>query len=193
MNGLSELIEQLDGTNSTLQKQRIVKQFFLSLDVSEWVYAVALFTGRRPKKLITSTQMRQLAVEISGMPVWLFESCYGIVGDLAETISLVVPSGEGKLSMGLKEMFDWFEIQAEKPDAQRMQAVATLWSGMSSKEIFVFNKMITGSWNNFIFFFSFCFIFYFTYCHNYFLASFFLVPPTVFFLPFLVLAFALVF
>jgi hypothetical protein len=51
-------------------------------------------TGRRPKRPVTTTLLRTWAADLSGVPEWLFEESYHVVGDLAETIALLV-KGEG--------------------------------------------------------------------------------------------------
>jgi DNA ligase-1 len=55
------------------------------------LWTIALLSGRRPRRTITTTKLREWAAERAGIPLWLFEACYPVVGDLAETIALVLP------------------------------------------------------------------------------------------------------
>lgn len=55
------------------------------------LWTVALFSGRRPKRVITATRLREWAAEVAGLLLRLFEECYSICGDLADTTSLVRP------------------------------------------------------------------------------------------------------
>ncbi len=54
-----------------------------------------IFAGRRPKRAVTTTRLREWAAEAAGIPLWLFEDAYAVVGDLAETIALVLPPATG--------------------------------------------------------------------------------------------------
>src|SRR5690606_4100301 len=49
---------------------------------------------RRPKRPVNTPLLRLWATEISGIPLWLFEESYHIVGDLAETIALILPTSK---------------------------------------------------------------------------------------------------
>ena len=42
---------------------------------------------------MSSGKLRSWAAEEAGIPDWLFEESYQAVGDLAETIALVLPAG----------------------------------------------------------------------------------------------------
>jgi hypothetical protein len=55
------------------------------------LWCIALLSGRRPRRMITTTKLREWAAERAGIPLWLFEACYPVVGDLSETIALVLP------------------------------------------------------------------------------------------------------
>jgi DNA ligase-1 len=65
-----------------------------------------LLSGGRPRQLVPVRILRELAVEVSGLQPWLFEESYQSVGDLAETISLVLPRNLHSSEAGLAE---WIE------------------------------------------------------------------------------------
>ena len=94
MREFASLFEQLNQTNKTKQKLSLLKDYFQHADDKDKVWAIALFTGRRPKRPINSTQLRTYAIEASGLPQWLFEESYHVAGDLAETIALLLPFPE---------------------------------------------------------------------------------------------------
>ena len=90
MKRFAKLIEQLDSTNKTNQKVAALTQYFLEAPKEDALWSVALLSHRRPPRPVTTKLMRSWASEITKLPEWLFEESYHIVGDLAETIALLV-------------------------------------------------------------------------------------------------------
>lgn len=82
---------QLDRTNKTNEKVALLKHYFSAAPDADKVWALALFTGRRPPRKIKSAQVQQWALELAGIPDWLLREGYNNVGDLAETVSLILP------------------------------------------------------------------------------------------------------
>lgn len=56
------------------------------------VWTIAMFSGRKPKRFVSPAQLQQWCTELTGLPQWLFNECYHTVGDLSETIALLLPS-----------------------------------------------------------------------------------------------------
>lgn len=90
MRRFAALIEQLDSTNKTNQKVAALTNYFKQAPKEDALWAVALLSHRRPSRPVTTTLMRAWAAELAELPEWLFEESYHIVGDLAETIALLV-------------------------------------------------------------------------------------------------------
>src|ERR1700749_1075170 len=91
MKAFAQLFLSLDETNKTNEKVRVLKEYFISVPDTDKMHMLALFTGRKPKRQINSTLIRTWAMEMAHIPVWLFEESYQVVGDLAETITLLLP------------------------------------------------------------------------------------------------------
>ena len=91
MRDFATLFTTLDQTTKTTSKVAALRAFFEAASDSDKLWCIALFSGRRPKRAVTTTLLREWAAELAGIPLWLFEECYPIVGDLAETIALVLP------------------------------------------------------------------------------------------------------
>lgn len=92
MKQFAALIKTLDTTNKTNEKVAALTQYFNEADADDKLWTIAILSHRRPKRPVNTTLLRQWATEISGVPLWLFEESYHIVGDLAETIALIIPS-----------------------------------------------------------------------------------------------------
>ena len=91
MKHFSTLISRLDQSNKTNDKLAALEAFFSSASSEDKVWGIALFTHRKPKRQITTRQLREWSLELSAIPEWLFEESYHAVGDLAETIALLLP------------------------------------------------------------------------------------------------------
>lgn len=146
MKQFAELFLDLDRTNKTNEKVELLRNYFLTAEDGDKIWALALFTGRRPSFKINSRQIREWACDEAGIPEWLFRESYSNVGDLGETISLLLPQNE---SMHFdRSLQEWFLFLSELPqmtEAEKRKHITNAWRQLSQHEIFVFNKLIMGS------------------------------------------------
>ena len=91
MKKFAELIELLSSGSKTNVKLEALNQYFLSAADEDKIWVIALFTGRRPKRAVSTSLLRQWCIELADIPAWLFEESYHTVGDLAEAIALLIP------------------------------------------------------------------------------------------------------
>ncbi|HPJ54057.1 MAG TPA: ATP-dependent DNA ligase [Flavobacteriales bacterium] len=143
MNREAQLFEELDATTSTNEKVAALARYFREGDDSDKLWVIALLSGRRPRRPVTSTQLRQWAAEVAGIPDWLFEASYHVVGDFAETVThiatLEIPV-EQPLSAWVQEVEALRGLEEEE-QARRVKAA---WAGLEGMALFVFNKVLTG-------------------------------------------------
>ncbi|MDO3625860.1 ATP-dependent DNA ligase [Mucilaginibacter sp. BT774] len=144
MKAFAQLFLSLDETNKTNEKVRVLKDYFASVPDSDKMHMLALFTGRRPKRQINSTLMRNWAIEASNIPVWLFEESYQVVGDLAETMSLLMPQTNSDNSKTLTEWIAEINALVNKNEEEKKLWLMESWAMLDPQERFVFNKVITG-------------------------------------------------
>lgn len=83
MKSFAALYTALDQTTKTTLKVEAMAAYFRTAPEPDKLWCIALFSGRRPKRVITTTALRAWAAERAGLPLWLFEECYPVVGDLA--------------------------------------------------------------------------------------------------------------
>jgi DNA ligase-1 len=145
MKAFAQLFLSLDETNKTNEKVRILKDYFLSVPDSDKMHMLALFTGRKPKRQINSTFIRTWAMEEAHIPAWLFEESYQVVGDLAETISLLLPGNDVSSNKTLTEWIGEINALGSKTEDERKAWLLSSWAGLDSQEKFVFNKILTSS------------------------------------------------
>jgi DNA ligase-1 len=114
------------------------------------VWVIAVFTGRRPKRIVNSTFLKELCINICDIPSWLFEECYHTVGDLGETIALLLPEAEtlpqdvNATEKTLSYYLEHFISILKEPDEIKKAFILDCWRQMDRNEKFVFNKLITG-------------------------------------------------
>ncbi|MCW8981496.1 MAG: ATP-dependent DNA ligase [Altibacter sp.] len=145
MKAFAQLIKKLDSTNKTTRKVAALTDYFLKAGDADKLWTIAILSHRRPKRPVNTTLLRQWATEISGIPLWLFEESYHIVGDLAETIALVVPSSEGQTDKSLSQYISEISALKDLPEARKKRYLQENWLQQNYFERFVFNKIITGS------------------------------------------------
>ncbi len=145
MKEFAKLFVDLDETNKTNEKVGVLKRYFTAVSDGDKIQTLALFTGRKPKRQINATQIRTWAIELAEIPVWLFEESYQVVGDLGETMALLLPE---QTSAQDKTLSDWIreinEIAIFTED-QKKHWLTQSWLSMNRQERFVFNKILTGS------------------------------------------------
>lgn len=144
MHEFAELIHRLDQSTKTGDKLEAMAWFFKHASEMDSVWVIALFSHRRPKRQVSTKQLRSWCQEKSGIPDWLFEECYQTVGDLAETIALLLPSATGTQSLSLSEWIDWLQQLKEDTDEVKRTKILAVWDQFTGLERFVFNKLITG-------------------------------------------------
>ncbi|NVJ85553.1 MAG: ATP-dependent DNA ligase [Algoriphagus sp.] len=144
MKHFATLISQLDQSNKTKDKLAALLQFFNTASNRDKVWAIALFTHRRPKRQISTKQLREWCMEYSGTPDWLFEECYHTVGDLAETISLLLPLPTKTHDLELSDWIEKLTSLKDKEEQEKKEFLLDAWSRLDQMERFVFHKIITG-------------------------------------------------
>ena len=145
MKDFARLFTELDETNKTNEKVSVLKNYFISVSDEDKIHTLALFTGRKPKRQINSTFLKLWAMEISSIPQWLFEESYQVVGDLGETIALLLPDTDGSNEKPLSEWISEINTLGSLTEEGRKEWLINSWNIMSRQERFVFNKILTGS------------------------------------------------
>ena len=144
MKQFAALFTRLDQTTKTLQKAAALKDYFQRVDDQDRLWAIALLAHRRPKRTVKTALLRVWAAELANIPSWLFEESYHIVGDLAETIALLLPPPKQEQDQSLAYWIGQIKGLEKADDEQKKATVLEAWSSMDYAERFVFNKLITG-------------------------------------------------
>ena len=144
MKQFAHLINQLDQTNKTNEKIAALKDFFLHAPDDDKIWALALFTHRRPKRNVNTTRLREWISEAAKIPHWLFEDSYHVVGDLAETVSLILPDPSEESDFPLSGWMNMLGSLEGMKENQKKLKILQAYSQLNKTEKFVFTKLITG-------------------------------------------------
>ncbi len=146
MQQFAHLYARLDATTKTNEKVAALQDYFAEAPAADAAWAVFFLTGRKLKRVISTGELRQWAAEAAGIPLWLFEESYHAVGDLAETVALVLPAGDSVDSN--RPLAEWVtEVLLPLREAEELRQRKLLleaWSQLGPASRFVWNKLITG-------------------------------------------------
>ena len=94
------LVEALDASNSTTDKIASLREHFRGASSADCAWSIYFLAGGKPRRLVPTRLLRAAAHEASGVSEWMFAECYESVGDLAETIALLLPEPAVKSDFG---------------------------------------------------------------------------------------------
>ncbi|QZP22557.1 ATP-dependent DNA ligase [Pseudomonas sp. DR208] len=146
MKAFAELYANLDATTSSNAKLAALQAYFRDAAPEDAAWAVYFLSGGRPRQLVPTRLLRDMATEASGIEPWLFEESYQSVGDLAETISLLLPESTYTSEDGLAV---WLEEKLLPlrglPPLELAERLPALWAQLDQPSLMVCIKLITGS------------------------------------------------
>ncbi len=145
MKAFAQLYATLDASTGTNDKVTALVEYFQAAHQADACWAVYFLTGNRPRLAVPARKLHEYAAEAAQVPLWLFEESYDAVGDLAETIALILPP---PLLVSAMPLHRWIEDRLlplrKLDDIQKREAIFSYWQELDSRERFVFNKLITG-------------------------------------------------
>lgn len=168
MRRFAALYERLDRSTGTADKRRALVDYFRDAPPRDAAWALWLLAGGKiggaRAKIAATGELRAWIGEETGTPDWLVEACHHQVGDLAETLALLLddppvtqgagpgnalpylPAGEDSAGLGLA---DWIERRlapvANADPETRRAVVVDAWRSLVFRERLVFNKLLTGA------------------------------------------------
>ena len=149
MRRFADLYSALDASSGTQARVDALVAYFSGVDAADGAWALHVLLGKQGKRLITGRRLRQICLEESPLPEWLFDDCYAHVGDSAETIALLwAQVGAGASEPLHHSLHHWMEqllpAAAALEGSEQAEAVRHLWRGLSPAELLVANKLLTG-------------------------------------------------
>ncbi|MDO9552851.1 ATP-dependent DNA ligase [Rhodonellum sp.] len=138
------LFSSLDQSNKTSDKLAALGDYFAHAVDQDRLWAIALFTNKRPKRQINTRLMREWCCEWAEIPMWLFEESYHSVGDLAETLSLLLPISVEIREESLSYWIQYLVGLEGLDEIEKKEKIIYAWKSLGKDGRFIFNKIITG-------------------------------------------------
>jgi len=146
------LFDDLDVTTSTRAKVDAMIDYFRRTDAADAAWALYVLIGRRVKRSVGHALLHQWLYAEANLPPWLVDEAYGSVGDLAETIALLVPaveSGGPAAAAPDVALAEWFQDRilplAQQSETDKRRRVVGWWRELPYRECFLVNKLLTGA------------------------------------------------
>ena len=145
MKAFSALYRELDATTSSLTKQAALQRYLRNTMPEDAAWAVYFLAGGKPRQLVPAKVLRQLTQVDAGLPEWLFDESYDAVGDLAETMALLLPPPTHTHALSLSDWMKQHLLPLRKlaPDLLQ-EALRQQWRMLALDERLVCFKLITG-------------------------------------------------
>jgi DNA ligase-1 len=147
MKHFASLYRELDQSTATLDKRAALVRYFRAAPPADAAWAMWLLAGGKLARIANTRELREWIVQESGQPAWLVEDSYDHVGDLAETLTLLM--GDPQASTEDRSLLDWIEgillpVANQDPELRRATVVAG-WHALRFDECLLFNKLLTGA------------------------------------------------
>lgn len=149
MHSFIALFHTLDQTNSTRAKVAALVAYFRKVPPEDLAWATFFLSGRRLKRLVSARALREWLVAASQLPEWLVEDTYASVGDLAETIALLVADGNDQRAFVAVSLSEFVTGQLQPlggmDEQEQREHVTGWWQALGYGACFVVNKLMTGA------------------------------------------------
>ncbi|MGR6654621.1 ATP-dependent DNA ligase [Pseudomonas mosselii] len=145
MKAFADLYARLDATTSSNAKLAALQQYFASAPPADAAWAVYFLAGGRPRQVVPTRLLRELAIQRCQLPEWLFEESYQAVGDLAETISLLLPESPQASQHSLVWWLEQLLPLRGLPPETLGERLQQLWALLDRQGLMVSLKLLTGA------------------------------------------------
>jgi DNA ligase-1 len=151
----TDLYWRLDATTSTNEKVVALREYFAATPHDDAACALAVLRGDRQLRAVSTGRLREWAAGAAGYPAWLVEECYAHVGDLAETLALLLPDPDEATAAqtstatdagaGLAAvMRETVHRLRDAPEERQREVVTAVWRRLAPRERIVWHKLLTG-------------------------------------------------
>lgn len=151
MKRFAQLFCELDRSTATLDKRAALVAYFREAPARDAAWALALLSGGKitgPKRRIAGTrELREWIAQESGLPDWLVDDSYDQVGDLGETLALLLDDPvDASEDIALADWIEHRLLPVANQDLEvRRAVVVDAWRTLRYDERLLFNKLLTGA------------------------------------------------
>ncbi len=145
MQRFAALYAELDASTATEAKLAALQRYLAEADPDDAAWGVYFLAGGKPRQTVPTALLRREAAAVAGIGDWLFEASYQAVGDLAETIALVLPPPRCRSALGLAAWLTGRLLPLRgAPPEQQASALRGWWDELVPAERFLLTKLIGG-------------------------------------------------
>ncbi|MGZ4962851.1 MAG: ATP-dependent DNA ligase [Limisphaerales bacterium] len=147
MKRFTQLYCELDQTTRTNDKLAALERYFSEARPEDAAWALHFLAGRKVPSIVSSRLLGQWVAQETKLPDWLIGECYDAVGDLAETLALLLPTKNVDTHPpALHQLVENRVLDLHKmPEEWRREVLVKTWRELNPNERFLFNKLITGA------------------------------------------------
>ncbi|MBV7456301.1 ATP-dependent DNA ligase [Acidovorax sp. sif1233] len=145
MKAFAQLFQALDATTGQSAKLAALVAYLRVAPPADAAWATYFLAGGKPRQMVPTKRLKALAQEAAELPEWLFEESYQAVGDLAETLALLLPPPAQPVDLPLAEwMAQLLPLRALPPEEADAR-LRSQWDMLAPEQRFVYFKLITGN------------------------------------------------
>ncbi len=145
MKAFADLYRELDASTASRSKQAALQRYLRDADPADAAWTVYFLAGGKPRQLVPTRLLRALALEAFDLPEWLFEESYQTVGDLAETVALLLPPATAPQERGLADWLLHHLLPLRGMPTEDLTAkLQQQWRELPDDQRLVYFKLITG-------------------------------------------------
>ncbi len=145
MQRFTRLFNEMDSTTRTTEKVAALESYFQESPPEDAAWALYFLIGRKIKRAVTTRLLREWVSAETALPLWLVEESYEAVGDLAETLALLLPDNPGGTHLPLGRLIRERVLPLKVIDVPAQQAlVVQTWRELDTRQRLVWHKIITG-------------------------------------------------
>jgi DNA ligase-1 len=147
MRAFAALFAALDGTTSTNAKVDAIVRYLTAAPAADAAWAVFFLTGRRLKRLLPYRSISDWTLALAGIDEWMLGECYAVVGDGAETATLILDQIPALPAEPLT-LAEWVEgrilpLRQTPPETQQRLVIGWIRE-LERWERFTLFKLLTG-------------------------------------------------
>ena len=130
----------------TSEKVSLLVNYFREAAPADAAWALYLLSEQRTQRTVKMATLRDWAAESAGLPLWLVEECNKAVGDLAETLALILPEPTTPTTHTLSRVIeDWLLPLRGAPESDQRDRIRAAWNQLEASQRLLWHKLVTGS------------------------------------------------
>lgn len=145
MERFAQLFSFLEENQGSGDRVTALTTYFREASSADAALALHFFCGRKINRSVTSKDLRTWATEVTGFPSWLIEDCYQSVGDLGETLNLLLSKKSVERPRSLSDLVQRELLPLARLNGELTAArVKVLWREMGSVQRLILFRLLMG-------------------------------------------------